>query len=118
MGKQDITGDHINEARKLNRVAPERFDCDEDRGYDIVNNKRYGRLAHEKHLFQPCTKKRQSPWDKIQAGHDVPHEIRKIEINEKRDVGYLDSLAGLHWADGITQNDHAAHARAEHLAMS
>lgn len=115
--KQDIKGDHINEARKLNRVAPERFDCDEDRGYDIVNNKRYGRLAHEKHLFEPCTKKRQNPWQKIQAGHDVPPELRKIDIDEKRDIGYLDPLAGLHFADGKTPNDHAAAARTEAHAM-
>jgi hypothetical protein len=116
--KQDIKGDHITESRKLNRVAPERFHGDEDRGYDIIDNKKYGRLSHEKHLFQPCTKKRQTPWERIQAGHDVPHEISKIDVDEKRDVGYLDSLAGLHWSDGKTQADHAAHARAEHLAMS
>jgi hypothetical protein len=115
--KQDVKGDHITEARKLNRIAPERHDCDEARGYDIVNGKRYGRLAHEKHLFEPATKKRQNPWEKIQAGHDVPADFRKIAMSEKRDVGYLDPLKGLNWADGKAPDEHAAYARSQQMAM-
>ena len=45
------------------------------------------------------------------CGDGGPH------VYEKRDVGYLDQLEGLHWADGKTEKHHAAAARAEHIAM-
>jgi hypothetical protein len=43
---QDVKGDHIREARRLNKVAPERYQEDAMRGYDLIANQRYGHLNH------------------------------------------------------------------------
>lgn len=61
---QDIKGDHIENVRKLNRTAPERFEEQTRRGFDIVNNRSYGRGSKAQTLYAPFTVPRQSPWEK------------------------------------------------------
>jgi len=64
---QDLKGDHITEARKLNRVAPERFEWDRQRGYDIIENRAFGHGSKEKKIHEPFTQPRLTPWEKIEA---------------------------------------------------
>merc|ERR1719220_803051 len=45
---QDLKGDHIMHARKLNRIAPERFEEAKRRGYDIIDNRTFGHGHKEK----------------------------------------------------------------------
>jgi len=61
---QDIKGDHIENVRKMNRTAPERFEESTRRGFDIVNNRSYGRGPKAQTLYAPYTVPRQSPWEK------------------------------------------------------
>ncbi|CAE7466199.1 unnamed protein product, partial [Symbiodinium sp. CCMP2456] len=58
---RDIKGDHIREVRQLNRVAPERYEEQRRRGYDIIDGKGYGPSAKEKHLHDAYPKKRPLP---------------------------------------------------------
>mmetsp|Transcript_19472 Transcript_19472/g.45241 ORF Transcript_19472/g.45241 Transcript_19472/m.45241 type:complete len:477 (+) Transcript_19472:91-1521(+) len=69
---RDIKGDHIREARQLNRVAPERYEEQRRRGYDIIDGKGYGPGAKEKHLHDPYPKKRPTIWEKAQSGAVAP----------------------------------------------
>ena len=45
--RQDLKGDHIRELRQLNRVAPERYEEQRRRGYDIIDGRGYGPGAKE-----------------------------------------------------------------------
>mmetsp|Transcript_137045 Transcript_137045/g.292699 ORF Transcript_137045/g.292699 Transcript_137045/m.292699 type:complete len:466 (+) Transcript_137045:90-1487(+) len=65
---QDIKGDHIRESRKLNRIAPERYQETKRRGYDIIENKEWGKGPKEKHIHEPFPKDRLTPWEKTQVG--------------------------------------------------
>merc|ERR1740121_2013196 len=65
---QDLKGDHINQARRMNRMAPERFEEQKRRGYDIIDNKAYGKAHHDKHYHEPFTKERLTPWEKVMDG--------------------------------------------------
>lgn len=65
---QDVKGDHINQVRQLNRVAPERYEEAKRRGYDIIDNKVFGPGAKEKPFNEPFPKKRLTPWEKIAEG--------------------------------------------------
>merc|ERR1712157_693007 len=65
---QDLKGDHITHARRLNRIAPERFEEQKRRGYDIIDNKAYGKAHHDKHFHESFTKNRVSPWEKVMEG--------------------------------------------------
>merc|ERR1712151_1039974 len=51
-----------------NRVAPERFEEEKRRGYDIIDNKAYGRAHHDKHFHESFTKCRLTPWEKVCEG--------------------------------------------------
>eukprot|EP00929_Paragymnodinium_shiwhaense_P053194 TRINITY_DN26629_c0_g1_i1.p1 TRINITY_DN26629_c0_g1~~TRINITY_DN26629_c0_g1_i1.p1 ORF type:complete len:599 (-),score=95.19 TRINITY_DN26629_c0_g1_i1:167-1963(-) len=95
---QDIKRDHIVESRKLNNIAPERYQEDAMRGYDILNGKRYGKGHQEKYLHEPSTRPRMTPWEKVQAGHAAPQETYNVGVGAEQDVGYLDSLDGLYYA--------------------
>jgi len=64
---RDIKGDHIREVRQLNRVAPERYEEQRRRGYDIIDGKGYGPSAKEKHLHDAYPKKRPTPWEKAES---------------------------------------------------
>ncbi|CAE7270565.1 truC [Symbiodinium natans] len=64
---RDIKGDHIREVRQLNRVAPERYEEQRRRGYDIIDGKGYGPGAKEKHLHDAYPKKRPTPWEKAES---------------------------------------------------
>jgi len=81
---QDIKGDHIREARLLNRVAPERYEEQRRRGYDIIDGKGYGPGAKEKPLHEPFPKKRQTPWEKAQSGADTASTGRLDEVRTIR----------------------------------
>merc|ERR1719277_2649877 len=65
---QDIKHDHITGSRKLNRIAPERFEHPKRRGYDIIDNRAHGRLATEKKTHEDFTTKRLTPWERAQQG--------------------------------------------------
>lgn len=65
---QDIKGDHINELRQLNRVAPERYEEQRRRGYDIIDGRGYGPGAKEKILHEAFPKPRLTPWEKATVG--------------------------------------------------
>merc|ERR1712048_465251 len=52
-------------ARKLNRIAPERFEEAKRRGYDIIDNRNFGQGHKEKHFHEPFTKDRSTPWEKV-----------------------------------------------------
>jgi len=68
---QDIKGDHLKEARRLNKCAPERF-MEHDRGYDVVTNKRFGNGAKEQvHYADGYPKPRKTPWEEIEHGHAI-----------------------------------------------
>merc|ERR1711897_52308 len=55
-------------ARKLNRIAPERFEEAKRRGYDIIDNKTFGHGHKEKQFHEPFTKDRSTPWEKVMEG--------------------------------------------------
>lgn len=61
---QDIKHDHIVNSRKIQRIAPERWGEQRDRGYDIIDNKPHGSGPKEKHFHQSFVKDRLSPWDR------------------------------------------------------
>jgi len=68
---QDIKGDHMTQARKLNKVAPERF-MEHDRGYCVVTNKQYGHGPKEQvHYGEGYPKPRKTPWEEIEHGHAI-----------------------------------------------
>merc|ERR1740138_1258670 len=68
---QDVKGDHLREARKLNKVAPERF-MEHDRGYDFVTNKKFGNGAKEQiHYGAGYPQKRKTPWEEIEHSHSI-----------------------------------------------
>eukprot|EP00747_Dinoflagellata_sp_TGD_P164192 gnl/TRDRNA2_/TRDRNA2_183756_c0_seq1.p1 gnl/TRDRNA2_/TRDRNA2_183756_c0~~gnl/TRDRNA2_/TRDRNA2_183756_c0_seq1.p1 ORF type:complete len:580 (-),score=86.22 gnl/TRDRNA2_/TRDRNA2_183756_c0_seq1:215-1954(-) len=66
---QDIKGDHVEHSRKINRVAHERYEEDKRRGFDIVTNTEYGRGPKCKTFHDPYTKKRLTPWERVQASN-------------------------------------------------
>jgi len=65
---QDIKGDHINNTRKLNRTAHERFEGETSRGFDILSNKSYGNGAKHKTLYAPFSQPKPSPWQQATSG--------------------------------------------------
>lgn len=97
--KQDIKGDHINESRKLNRIAPERYQENGMRGFDLINGQRYGGLHHEKHLHEASTKNRLSAWDKFEQGHLSRPEVYPKDIFLS-DGAYLENLDKCYFGDG------------------
>mmetsp|Transcript_9765 Transcript_9765/g.25615 ORF Transcript_9765/g.25615 Transcript_9765/m.25615 type:complete len:537 (-) Transcript_9765:97-1707(-) len=113
--KQDIKGEQITNARTLQRIAPERFQEDGMRGYDILNNKRYGALPHEKLLYEASTRPRPSPWEKAQVGKEQfaegPHE-------ELRYIEPLGGSRGTLAASSVGRNQLVASASAPTLTAS
>jgi len=67
---QDIKGDHLTQARRLNKVKPERF-LEQDRGYCIVTNKGYGTGAKEQRIYPPATQKSLTPWETVMKGRSA-----------------------------------------------
>jgi hypothetical protein len=67
---QDVKGGHITEARKLNKVAPERF-LEQERGYCILSNESYGHTAKEKKIQAPYPQPRKSPWEEVMHGRSA-----------------------------------------------
>lgn len=66
---RDIKADHIRESRLLNRIAPERYEEMQHRGYDIIDNRPFGSLSHkERVMYEPYAKKRMTPWEKATLG--------------------------------------------------
>jgi hypothetical protein len=61
---QDIKQDHIVNSRKIQRIAPERFNEERDRGYNIIDNKAHGLGPKEKQFHHSFVKDRLSPWDR------------------------------------------------------
>lgn len=68
---QEIKGSHITNSRRLNRIAPERFQEPKRRGYDIIDNCDYGQGAKEKPLHEAFTRVRMSPWEKAMDGRSA-----------------------------------------------
>lgn len=61
---QDLKADAIDDTRRLNKVAPERFDGPKHRGYDIIENKAYGPGPKCKPLVEALPRDRLTPWEK------------------------------------------------------
>lgn len=61
---QDKKHDHIMNARSMARVAPERHEDVVKRGYDIVNNARFGSGVAAKVQPDSFAPKRMSPWER------------------------------------------------------
>lgn len=83
----DVKNDHIMEARKVQRVAPERFEEERERGYDIVTNTRYGTGVRSKVQHEPYTKKRLTPWERTHGGgprgsrsNSTPPEVGHVAL--------------------------------------
>lgn len=64
---QDVKGDHITQARKLNRIAPERWEETARRGYDVVSNTEFGPGPKRQTLHAPYAKHRPGPWEQTQS---------------------------------------------------
>lgn len=64
---QDVKGDHITQARKLNRIAPERWEETARRGYDVVSNTEFGPGPKRQILHAPYAKHRPGPWEQTQT---------------------------------------------------
>jgi len=65
---QDIKGDHVNNTRKLNRAAPERFEEEAQRGYDIVSHRSHGHGTKSQTLYAPFSQARLTPWEQAHTG--------------------------------------------------
>ena len=88
---QDLKGDHINELRQLNRVAPERYAEQRRRGYDIIDGRGYGPGHKEKILHEAFPKARLTPWEKATVGSqemvdmlgtDRSHEVKTLRPSQ------------------------------------
>jgi len=68
---QDIKGDHMTQARKLNKVHPDRF-MEHDRGYCMITNKGYGNGPKEQvHFKSNYAQPRMTPWEEIEQSHFI-----------------------------------------------
>jgi len=77
---QDIKGDHLKEARKLNKCAPERF-MEHDRGYDFVTNKLYGNGPKEQvHYGAGYPMPRKTPWEEVEHSHSINGRAESIRV--------------------------------------
>mmetsp|Transcript_112710 Transcript_112710/g.351421 ORF Transcript_112710/g.351421 Transcript_112710/m.351421 type:complete len:476 (+) Transcript_112710:89-1516(+) len=65
---QEVKGSHVTNSRRLNRIAPERFEEPRRRGYDIIDNCGFGEGPREKPLHEAFTKVRATPWEKATEG--------------------------------------------------
>jgi len=65
---QDVKGDHITNVRKLNRAAPERFEGQTRRGYDIITNNHYGSGPKAQTIYAAYPQQRPTPWEQATAG--------------------------------------------------
>lgn len=65
---QDVKGDHITNVRKLNRAAPERYEEQTRRGYDIITNTAYGNGPKAQTLYAPFSQPRPTPWEQATRG--------------------------------------------------
>merc|ERR1719401_1464833 len=81
------------------------------RGYDIVNNKRYGPLPHEKHLHDASTKPRMTPWEKIELGKSARPE-NFPHADWLSGGAYLESLAPCYYGDGKPRGTNRANSAA------
>lgn len=68
---RDLRGDNIADSRKLNGIAPERFEIPIHRGYDIIENRAYGDGPNKKKIYEPLPKPRLTPWEKIEASKQL-----------------------------------------------
>jgi hypothetical protein len=70
--EQDAVGDAVEEARRLNRIGPERHDEIKRRGHDILDNKPFGTGPKERMFHEALPEKRLSPWEKLAARAPTP----------------------------------------------
>ena len=89
---QDLKGDHIRETRQLNRVAPERYEEQKRRGYDIIDGKGYGPGAKEKHLHEAFPKKRLTPWEKATLRSESDHQFSQFSPHFSASTGEVKTL--------------------------
>lgn len=80
---QDIKGDHIREARRLNRVAVERFEEPVKRGYDIIENKPFGHGPKCKSLHDALPRARATPWEKATLGLEPDEQAFSATLPSK-----------------------------------
>jgi len=126
MREQDVKHEHAEHARRIARFAPEKFEEERNRGYDILDNNAFGPGPREKLYRQPRARPRLSPWEKVQASLDTctpkppPSSAPSLPAD---DAGFiLETPAPLPppWVGGVTPADVAtpSQAPAPRLASS
>lgn len=71
MREQDLEHEQAEHVRREARFAPEKFEEEKKRGYDILDNKAFGHGPREKLYREPRARPRLSPWEKVQASLDA-----------------------------------------------
>jgi len=71
MREEELEHDRAEEARRVARFRPEKFEEIEKRGYDIIDLKTFGHGPGEKLYRQPRARPKLSPWEKVQASLDA-----------------------------------------------
>jgi len=71
MREQELEHEQAEHARRVARFAPEKFEEERKRGYDIIDNKAFGHGPREKLYREPHARPRLSPWEKVQASLDA-----------------------------------------------
>jgi len=71
MREQDLEHEQAEHVRRIARFAPEKFEEERKRGYDIIDNKAFGHGPREKLYREPRARPRLSPWEKVQASLDA-----------------------------------------------
>jgi len=84
MREQDVEQEQVLQARRIARFAPEKFEEEKKRGYDIIDNKAFGHGPREKLYREPRARPRLSPWEKVQASLDA--STSKLSSSSAPDV--------------------------------
>lgn len=95
---QDIKGDYVDENRRRNRQAPERYHDVKARGYDIIDNRSFGSGPKEKLSFEASAKERPGAWQRIAEDRFATSEgslaksssapqLRRSEAAQRRATG-------------------------------
>lgn len=78
---QDVRKDRTTELRKLQRVAPERFEEERRRGFDIVTNERVNGGFCSKKVPSPNTKVRPTAWQKVEGAPPGTRASRSLRTS-------------------------------------
>lgn len=109
---QDIKGDHITNVRKLNRAAPERFEEETRRGYDIISNCTYGNRPKAKTIYASFSQPRLTPWEQATSGS------RSRDRMSATMPGRFSGTDGSRSEGGMSRRSHSAHGDARSFAYA